>query len=452
MFLTILWLKKRSLKRIGSGLNNPTKQVNTWINTWIYPVSFTKERLHNISYKSPNDRLELTKNQKWILYRYFVGFFIPKRVDYRIVNTILEKPDRKKSNSSSLDLIEFDSRSLEPDYVFDFWREGIKPLFLGEPKEDHDVRHIHHKLVKLDQIVVAKGGFSSQLFVRNRKHLLHHDDSDHIVMQWYAKGSCYAHNGGRDFIQSSEHIVMMDLGYESFSSTISPFSEVFTIIMPRELLQEYWGPIDNLAGLSLPVNSTRGALLKNFMISLCEEVDTIEAADASTVSQATMQMIYSMFQAEFKQLDAAEGIVEVELKLLIKNFIAANLRNPQLSIDMLLKKFNCSRATLYRIFQTHGGVARYINRLRLQRCYKHLVSGNVKRSQITQIAQYWGFSNRQQFTRQFRQHFGISPSDVVAFSADNLTHRFNDNSNNDIETNSYRLASWLKSLGYTAKS
>ena len=120
---------------------------------------------------------------------------------------------------------------------------------------------------------------------------------------------------------------------------------------------------------------------------------------------------------------------------------------------MLVEKFNCSRATLYRMFQTQGGVAHYINRLRLQRCYKHLVSGNVKRSQITQIAQYWGFSNRQQFTRQFKQYFGILPSDVVASDVDRLTHRLNDNSNNNnkIDTNSYRLASWFKSLRHTAK-
>ena len=364
------------------------------------------------------------------------------------MNTALKKSDNRESNNSSLDIIEFDSQSLEPDYVFELWREGIKPLFLSEPKKDHDVRHIRHKMVKLDQIVVAKGGFSSQLFVRNKKHLLRHDDSDHIIIQWYAKGSCHAHNGGRDFIQSSEHIVMMDLGYESFSSTISPFSEVITITIPRELLQEYWGSIDNLAGLSLPVNSTKGALLKNFMISLCEEVDTIKPADASTVAQATTHMVSSMFQREFIQLGAAEGIVEVELKSLIKDFIVANLHNPQLSIDMLINKFNCSRATLYRLFQTSSGVARYINQLRLQRCYKHLVSSNVKRSQIANIAQYWGFSNRQQFTRQFKQHFGISPSDVVACDADNLIHRFN--SNNNINPNSYKLASWLKSLGSTA--
>ena len=245
---------------------------------------------------------------------------------------------------------------------------------------------------------------------------------------------------------------MMDLGYESFSSTISPFSEVITITIPRELLQEYWGPIDNLAGLSLPVNSTKGALLKNFIVSLCEELDTIQPADASIVAQATMHMISSMFQSKFKQIDAAEGIVEVELRLLIKDFIAANLRNPQLSIDMLVKKFNCSRATLYRLFQKQGGVARYVNRLRLQRCYRYLVSGNVKRSQITAIAQYWGFNNRQKFTRQFRQYFGVLPSDVVASGANNLnnsTRRFSDN--NNIDTNSYRLASWFKSLGYTAK-
>lgn len=368
------------------------------------------------------------------------------------MNTKSEKPDNKKSNNSNLEIIEFDSRSLEQDCIFDFWREGIKPLFLSEMKQDHDVRHINYKSVKLDQIVVAKGGFSSQLFVRDRKHLLRHDDSDHILMQWYAKGSCHACNGGRDFVQSSEQVVLMDLGYESFSSTISPFSEVITIVIPRELLQEYWGAIDNLAGLSLPVNSTRGSLLKNFMISLCEEIDTIKPVDASTVAQATMHMVSSMFQSEFKQTNSFEGIVETELRLLIKDFIAANLRNQQLSIDMLLERFNCSRATLYRLFQTHGGVVRYINQLRLQRCYKHLIYSNVKRSQIAKMAQYWGFSNRQQFTRQFKQHFGVSPRDVVIHSADNLTHKFSHNFNNNIDINSHRLASWFKALGCTTKN
>jgi len=47
------------------------------------------------------------------------------------VNTTLEKPDNKKSNNSSLDIIEFDSRSLEQDHVFDFWREGVKPIYCG---------------------------------------------------------------------------------------------------------------------------------------------------------------------------------------------------------------------------------------------------------------------------------------------------------------------------------
>ena len=362
-----------------------------------------------------------------------------------------QKSGNKKSNSSSLDIIEFDSQSLEADHLFELWREGIKPLFLSEKKKDHDVRHIHHRMVKLDQIIVAKGGFSSQLFVRNRKHLLRHDDSDHIVVQWYVQGSCHAHNGGRDFIQSSEHIVMMDLGYESFSSTISPFSEVITITIPRELLQEYWGSINNLAGLSLPINSTRGALLKNFMISLCEELDTIEPADASTVARATTHMVSSMFQRELKQIDVAEEIIEAELKLLIKDFIAANLRNPKLSIEMLINKFDCSRATLYRMFQTQGGLSRYINQLRLQRCYKHLIYSNAKRSQITQIAQYWGFSNQQQFTRQFKQYFGISPSDAVASGVNSLTHQSHDSSSNNIDPNSRRIASWLKSLGCTAR-
>ena len=94
------------------------------------------------------------------------------------MNTILKKSDGRELNNSSLDLIEFDPQSLEQDNVFEFWREGIRPLILGETKQDHDSSHLYHKLVKLDQIVVCKGGFSSQLFIRDRKHLLGHDDSE----------------------------------------------------------------------------------------------------------------------------------------------------------------------------------------------------------------------------------------------------------------------------------
>lgn len=90
--------------------------------------------------------------------------------------------------------------------------------------------------------------------------------------------------------------------------------------------------------------------------------------------------------------------------------------------------------------------------MRLRRCYKHLIFGNVERSQIAKIAGYWGFSNRQQFTRQFRQHFGVSPSDVVAYGADGLTHKFIYNSNNNIDINSFKLANWIEELGYTATS
>ncbi|MEA5514138.1 helix-turn-helix domain-containing protein [Nodularia sp. UHCC 0506] len=358
----------------------------------------------------------------------------------------------KEPNNRSLDIIEFNSQLLEQDQIFDFWSESIKPLFLCEKKEDHKLEHIHHKSAKIDQIVLAKGGFSSQFFVRDRKHLLRHDDSDHILVQWYAQGGCHVDNGGRNYIQSPQHIVMMDLGYESFSSTILPFSEIITLIIPRELLQECWGSIDNLAGLSLPVDSTRGVLLKNFMLSLSEELDGIKVSDASTIAQVTVQMVCSMFKNEVKQTNVAPDIFEVELKLLIKNFIVTNLCNPQLSADMLIERFHCSRATLYRLFQTYGGVARYIDFLRLKRCYRYLVSNPVKRGEITKIAQYWGFRNRQQFTRQFRQHFGVNPSDVVMGGADNFPQRYSYQSHKNIAPNSYRLASWFTELGCATKS
>lgn len=348
----------------------------------------------------------------------------------------------KELTSSAIDIIEFNSELLGPEQVFDYWREGLEPLFLSEMNEGHNAKNINQKLATIGSIIVAKGGFSSQSFIRDRKHLLRNDDSDHILVQWYTKGGCRGSNGERSFVQSAGHIVLLDLGSECYSSSVSSYSEVISIVLPRELLREFWGPIGNLSGISLPVNSAKGLLLKSFMLSLCEELHRIKMEDAGSVAQATMQMVSSMFQNDVDKVCANQGLIEIELKSVIKEFISLNAHNPRLGTDMLTKQFHCSRAKLYRLFQSNGGVRRYINQLRLQRCYKELLSNRIKRSRIAKISENWGFNNPQQFTRQFKQYFGLSPSDLLHNFSDQLTSR----QTYDSSDGSRKMAAWIRAL------
>jgi AraC-like DNA-binding protein len=74
-----------------------------------------------------------------------------------------------------------------------------------------------------------------------------------------------------------------------------------------------------------------------------------------------------------------------------------------------------SRSQLYRVLESEGGAARYIQRLRLLESFAILgdVSNNFP---IGKIAEMLCFADASSFSRAFRQEFGTTPREVRATS------------------------------------
>lgn len=95
----------------------------------------------------------------------------------------------------------------------------------------------------------------------------------------------------------------------------------------------------------------------------------------------------------------------------IRAYVQNHLRDPQLSIDGIARALNCSRRHLYNAFAGEGeSIAAYIQRMRLQACIRDLQAVGSQRP-ITDIALSWGFGNPSHFSRVFRDHTGMSPSE-----------------------------------------
>ena len=87
------------------------------------------------------------------------------------------------------------------------------------------------------------------------------------------------------------------------------------------------------------------------------------------------------------------------------------MASPEFGPEQLARLMAMSRSKLYRLFESTGGVAHFINRERLREAYRRLSSHRDAPS-IHIIGNEVGFVDHSTFSRAFRREFGHSPSEA----------------------------------------
>jgi AraC-like DNA-binding protein len=96
-----------------------------------------------------------------------------------------------------------------------------------------------------------------------------------------------------------------------------------------------------------------------------------------------------------------------------RRVIDLNLADPEFGPEHVLAKVAASRATLYRDFAPMGGLMAYIKSRRLEMAYHILSMSRPDRGAVSHAAKSAGFASMASFSREFRDLFGSSPSEVL---------------------------------------
>lgn len=94
-------------------------------------------------------------------------------------------------------------------------------------------------------------------------------------------------------------------------------------------------------------------------------------------------------------------------------YIKENLHRSDLTIPEIANYLNVSRATLYRAFESTGGLKDFIISERVQRARTALSAGRTDRGFITSIAYDTGFRAPEQFSKAFKARTGLTPTQFV---------------------------------------
>jgi AraC-like DNA-binding protein len=119
----------------------------------------------------------------------------------------------------------------------------------------------------------------------------------------------------------------------------------------------------------------------------------------------------SVDRTPFAQADMVTSLFGRAIRL-----IEAELESPGLQPLKLSHQLGISRSRLYRLFEPHGGVARYIRKQRLLRIFGAL-SDPTRHEAVADLAFRHGFEDQSSFSRAFKREFGFSPRDVRAHNA-----------------------------------
>jgi AraC-like DNA-binding protein len=97
----------------------------------------------------------------------------------------------------------------------------------------------------------------------------------------------------------------------------------------------------------------------------------------------------------------------------VKHDIIENLARPDLSIDVVATRHHLQARYIQRLFQRDGTTfSQFVLERRLSKAHSLLLVARRHNVNIATVAFACGFNDQSYFNRRFRQHFGLTPSDV----------------------------------------
>ena len=94
-------------------------------------------------------------------------------------------------------------------------------------------------------------------------------------------------------------------------------------------------------------------------------------------------------------------------------YIRDNIHRADLSVAEVASYTHVSRATLYRAFESVGGLKHFISDERISVAKSMLRLGHTHRGQISNVAYRSGFTSPEHFSRVFKTHTGLTPTQFI---------------------------------------
>lgn len=288
------------------------------------------------------------------------------------------------------------------------WKSALSKLVDCALPVDADVAsfEFHGCTWQLPETFVQINGGSAMSMARPQ-HVIDDRPISQMSLYLLTVGSVVTDYDGRKQIHVPGDVVAIDysLPYESYASAYEGIVLTFDKASAPSELQ------GDVHGKMLTANSSAGKILGAQMRSLVAHIDGLSVVEAQSAINGILQFAATTLPA------AALRTVRDDHSVLHRAYSLARKRmaDPDFGPEYLALELGMSRSKLFRSFEEHGGVQRWLLGKRLAASL-HAIVRSAGKQKISAIAHQHGFRSEAHFSRAFRKRYEMSPSSALALT------------------------------------
>lgn len=191
----------------------------------------------------------------------------------------------------------------------------------------------------------------------------------------------------------------------------SDTTELIVLRVSPELLREHLPSPELWCGMRLPFDSMFATAASSMVLDMCGRLEGgLPERFARTAAGNLLGVLATSIGMTFDLPDSPNSVVVRRIEA--QRYVELHLRDPELAPPRVADALHISPRYLRMLFEGQSeSIACYIQRRRLEECARQLANPLLQGRTITQIAFGTGFNTAAHFSRAFRDHYGVTPTE-----------------------------------------
>lgn len=241
---------------------------------------------------------------------------------------------------------------------------------------------------------------------------------DHFQATLYLVGGYHVDAGRRAATVAAGDVGLVDMAQAARTHVVSEArcgeAHFLTAVLPRAALAALLPVPDAVHATVVGGRTPVGRLLRAHILGLWSGAPALAPAEAEpTVPTLAGLVARAAGWSGEADLSVAKA-TRAALFAAIVRHVERRLADPDLGADAICRRFGVSRASLYRMFEPHGGLMHYVQDRRMKRAFAMLVAPEHRHRRLIDIAGDCQFASDATFARAFRRHYGHAPGEIRA--------------------------------------